>query len=240
MKQARRRHGARRLSGVSALALAVALSGVAGAHAAGPGPFSRIKQALDAATSYQVVEKETGSQTPPAVARITTTVVRTGTGVSIDRVAAMRPSGAGDTTIVEDVVVGNRVCARGAFNTPLPLTGRLSCHASARDAAAFRAEFDPSQALIYSSRYTFAARGQAVVAGQACDVYAVTVRSKTRRATGTLSVARATELPCAYNAVMVGPSIGPTTAMATDTVRSTTTWTRINDRSLTIPAIPVP
>jgi len=239
MKQARRRRRTRRLA---ALGAALALSTFVSAHAAGPGPLPvagplpAIKAALGAATSYQVLTQETGSQTPPARATITTTVVRTAAGLSIDRVAAMRPSGAGDTTVVEDVVVGNRVCERTAFNAPS--TGSLTCRTAVSDASAFRAEPDPSQALVYNTIYTFAARGRATVNGQSCDLYAITTRSKTSRAAGTLSVARATGLPCAYSAITLGPAIGPTTAAATDTVRSTTTWTRVDDRSLSIPAIP--
>lgn len=224
----------------SACTLVAILAGAVGAQASPvPGPLPAIKAALGAATSYQVVEQETGSQTPPAIAKIMTTVVRTAAGVSIDRIEGMRPSGAGDTTIVEDIVMGNRVCVRVAFSAPLPLTGRLTCHTSARDAAAFRAEPDPSQSFVYNTVYTFAAHGTDTIAGTACDVYNMTTRSKTSHATGTLSVMHATGLPCSYTAVTVGPAIGPTTATATDTVRSTTTWTRFNDRSLTIPAITV-
>lgn len=213
---------------------ALLVGGAASAAAPPPPPLPAVGKALAGLKSFQVDYKATSTQKPPSIASTTYVVLRSG-GLRIDRVMAMRPSGAGDTTVIEDVVSGARDCQR------YPLTAPFACTKAPKLAADIAAEIDPSQAFtVKGASVQFHPAGAKTVGGVACAGYAFTLRTPSEHGKGTLYVAPRIGLPCEEDATIVGPAIGPAPAGATQTLNVTWTWHRFNDPKLKIPAVPNP
>lgn len=202
--------------------------------------LATIAQALASAHSYQVTYSANSTQHPPAIERTTYTVVRRGS-LRIDRVMALRPSGAGQMTIVEDVVQGTRVCERLAYQEPLLASAAFTCSVAPTTASGIAAEADPSKSFAArGATFTLkpATTGAKTIAGTRCSPYAFTFRSPTEHSTGTLYVAMPSGRPCEEDAIVLGPAIGPTTSTARQTLHTQWVWQHFNDTHLAIPATP--
>jgi hypothetical protein len=200
---------------------------------AAPDPLATMRTALATASSYQVTYSAHSTEVPPATERRTLVLVRQGTGFLIHALDASRPSGAGDTTIVEDVVSGATVCERVAFNVP---RGPYTCGEKPALAAALAVRAEPAYGLV-GARATvgFAAASARTIGGQRCAGYRFSAHAGTSHSSGTVYVAPS-GLPCEQDATTDGPAIGPSTAQARATVRSVTVWSRSNDPHLAMPA----
>ncbi|HXT37550.1 MAG TPA: hypothetical protein VN837_18400 [Chloroflexota bacterium] len=200
--------------------------------AATPVSLARVSMALTGLTSYQVDYTAQSTQKPPSFQKDIYVVVRHG-GLRIDWLTSMHPSGAGDNTVIEEVISGSRACER------YPVTAPFSCAVSRSLAASITAAVDPAR--------TFSGKGVSVqfhstvakkVAGVTCAGYAFVLHTPTEHGSGVLYLAPKSNLPCEEDARVVGPAIGPAAAGATEKLITTWTWHRFNDPKLNIPAVP--
>lgn len=175
----------------------------------------------------------------------TAIVVRVGGQTQLDLVSATRPLGAGETTIVENVVRGATVCERSAFNAPVPLHGPFACTRAPGEAAALTASIQPIADLLppgsaFGGAYM---RGpMALLRGVRCDAFRYSARATTAQERGTLYFSHAMGVPCEQDATTTGTAIiglGPAPSPAgRATTTAVTTWSRFNDPTLRIPQAP--
>jgi hypothetical protein len=173
------------------------------------------------------------TQKPPAMEKLTLTLVRRGDSATIHTVDAMRPSGAGDLTIIESVSSGSTVCNRVAFNV---LKGKYDCGNHPRQAAALAVSAEPIYGLVGAgATVTFADAPARMIAGRSCAGYAFSANLGKSHTKGTVYVAP-TGIPCEEDAITFGLAIGPSNGKAMQTIISTTVWSRVNDARLTMPS----
>ncbi|HVA88935.1 MAG TPA: hypothetical protein VNL71_03750 [Chloroflexota bacterium] len=217
---------------VLALTLAGGLGSRSVSAATAPAPLAKVSMALAGLTSYQVDYSVRSTQNPPSIEKDVYVVLHHGSR-RIDRVAAMHPSGVGDTTVIEDVISGSRDCER------YPVTAPFSCSQNPSLSASITGAVDPGRGLSGKGvSVHFHAAAAKMVAGVKCTGYAFTLHTPTEHGSGVLYVSPSVNFPCEEDATLVGPAIGPTTAGATQTLISTWTWRRFNDPKLKVPAVP--
>jgi hypothetical protein len=189
--------------------------------------------ALATASAYQVTYTAHSTETPPAVERRTLVLVRQGSSFEIHALDGMRPSGAGDTTIVEDVTSGSIVCERVAFSVP---GGKYACGDQPARANALAVLAEPIYGLVGEQAVvSFAATGARTLGGQRCAGYTFSAHAGTAHSKGTIYMAPS-GMPCEQDATTFGPAIGPTNGQAMATIASVTVWSHANDPHLAMPA----
>jgi hypothetical protein len=217
--------------GVALVAGATLVGGNASAVGA-PAPLPAITKALAGLTSYQVEYTARSTQKPPSLQKDVYVVVRRG-GLRIDWVTSMHPSGAGDTTVIEDVISGSRACER------YPITAPFSCGVNRSLARSITSAVDPGSAFSGKGvSVSFHPAPAKTVAGIKCAGYAFVFHSPTEHGSGVFYLGPKSNLPCEEDANVVGPAIGPSVAGATQILTTTWTWRRFNDPKLKIPAVP--
>ncbi|HVC79345.1 MAG TPA: hypothetical protein VNL35_02445 [Chloroflexota bacterium] len=214
------------------LVVGVTLAGGNASAATSPAPLPAIARALAGLTRYQVDYSARGTQRPPSLQKDVYVVVRRG-GLRIDRLTSMHPSGAGDNTVIEDVISGSRACER------YPVTAPFACGVNRSLAHSITAAVDPASALSGKGvSVQFHAAAAKKVDGVTCAGYSFVLHAPTEHGTGVLYLAPKSNLPCEEDARVVGPAIGPAVAGATQTLITTWSWHRFNDPKLKIPAVP--
>jgi hypothetical protein len=201
--------------------------------AASINPLPGMLKALSAASSFQLVYTAHSSQKPPAMEKLTLVLTRRDGSTNIHTVDAMRPSGAGDLTIVESVSTGSTVCNRVAFNV---LRGKFACGSHPKQAASLVVSAEPIYGLVGAgATVTFSGAASRVIAGRTCTGYAFSVQLGKSHGKGTVYVAPS-GIPCEEDAVTFGLAIGPSNGKAMETITSTTVWSRVDDAQLTMPS----
>jgi len=210
-----------------ALALALACVGrpapVAGAISPpSSSPIVAMRHALAAVTSYQVdITVALNGQQQPA--RYTLVAVRSGRALRIDVHYNTGDMESGPTVVGEDVIEGSRICERSKPSE------RFSCKTSPADAKG-ESGFE-SNTFLANFPATTAPIGSKRIGGQSCDGYRVEVRAKDVHDTGNTYVAHAMHLPCSMNIT----SVAPDEYGDKQTGVIAMTWSRFNDRTLTVP-----
>jgi hypothetical protein len=190
-------------------------------------------KALSAASSFQLVYTAHSSQKPPAMEKLTLVLTRRDSSTQIHTVDAMRPSGAGDLTIVESVSSGSTVCNRVAFNV---LRGKFECGNHPKQAASLAVSAEPIYGLVGAgATVTFSGAASRLIAGRTCTGYAFSAQLGKSHGKGTVYVAPS-GVPCEEDAVTFGLAIGPTNGKTMETITSTTIWSRVDDAQLTMPS----
>ncbi len=222
------------------LTLVAGIIGTPEARAAAPNPLPAMLTALADSSAFQVTYIAHSTETPPANEKLTLVLVRRTGVLQVHTLDAMRPSGAGEITIVENVSSGAVVCSRVAFNAPLPLTGKYACGKHAKQAQALAQSAEPVYGLLGNkATVTFARAAARMVGGVRCAGYRYVARAGRSHGTGAVYVAPS-GLPCEEDADTFAPAIGPTDGKTMATIKSVTIWSRVGDRRLNIPAGVIP
>jgi len=199
------------------------------AHAAAPSPLPLLSQALNGVARYQVDLTIRGASTGTITG---TVVVVRKDGKNQAHVTLTTPAGSGATTTVDAVVAGARVCVKQAAGQP------YQCITSPTVAA--QINLDPSSTFQRAGVSThFTPAGTKVVLGKLCTGYAFTLTSTSVRAHGTLYLNATNGRPREEDVTTTATTAATATTPA-KTVTATTTalWSRYDDPTLTIPAVP--
>jgi hypothetical protein len=203
------------------------------AHAASANPLPSMLKALAGTSAFQMIYTAHSAQKPPAMEKLTLVLVRHAGSAKIHTIDAMRPSGAGDLTIIESVSSGSTVCNRVSFNVP---KGKYDCGSHPKQAAASAVTAEPIYGLIGAgATVAFSGAASRMIAGRTCAGYAFSAHLGKSHSKGMVYVAPS-GLPCEEDAVTFGLAIGPSNGKAMQTITSTTVWNRVDDAQLTVPS----
>lgn len=201
------------------------LAGAAGASAAAPSPLPALSKALNNASSYQVDLTIIGASSGPVTG---TVVVLRHNGKNRAHLILHAPPGSGTTTSLDAVIVGSRVCIKQSPAAP------YQCVTS--PAVAAQINLDPSNTFQRAGVSTaFTPTKPKMVLNQLCSGYTFAITSKGVRAHGTLYVNPTNGRPREEDVTTTGAS---STTGKTTTLKTMATWSRYNDPTLTIPAVP--
>jgi hypothetical protein len=242
---------ARRTLIVAALPLAMLVgAAIPPAHAAGVDPLPAVAQALKDVTSYQVVVTSTPSGTPPrrptgTPPKNSTRGTRRGTGIGFvfgpqtRTIVAVRKSGlfedhivisgkdrSGKATSTDIIIYGSKLCTRASG------AGAYTCRTSTQ----FNYNLDPTAAFTQGAgSTTFTRAGSRTVGGQVCNGFAYTNQSQYSTAKGTVYISTKTNLPREQDSTTTRHMASGGASFAQ---KMTATWSRFNDKQLTVPSLP--
>lgn len=220
------------------------------ARAAAVNPLPAVAHALNGVTSYQVVvtsapngtlpRRPTG--TPPKNTQRGTrrfSGMGFGFGPQTRTIVAVRKNGlfeehiiisgkdrTGKTTSTDILVYGSTFCSRAG-----------SAHSyTCRKSNQFNYSLDPTSAFAQGAgSTTFSTAGSRTIGGQVCNGYAYTNQSQYATAKGVVYISAKTNLPCEQDATMTRRA---PKGSASFTQKTTATWSRFNDKRLSVPSLP--
>jgi hypothetical protein len=219
-------------------------------RAAGLNPLPAVAKALATVTSYQVVVTSASSGAPRRPSGTPIPGTRRGTrpggglgffgfGRQTRTIVAVRKGALYEDYIVTKgtdrsgkpvttglIIYGNRVCTQAAG------AHSYTCQTPTNQ---FAFSLDPTVAFTEGAgSTTFTRAGSKTVGGQACSGYAYLNQSPTVTGKGVIYLSAKTSLPCEQDASLTRhPSAGGTFTQTTTSI-----WSRFNDKSLTVPALP--
>lgn len=216
------------LGAALALALVVGMPSSLAAQAAAPSPLPALRQAMASVTSYQVDMTVTSG----AASKVTLVVVGKGKNTRM-HITTTVAEGPGKTVKVDAIIIGSRVCVH--------IPGSGPAHYTCQNSPALAAQLNQNPAKTFQTpagtTITFAripGPGK-FVKGRICDGYTFTTVAKTGRATGTLYLSHLNSRICEEDATskVTLPTTGKTVSATVKAI-----WTRYNDPTLTVPAVP--
>ncbi len=156
------------------------------------------------------------------------TIIAVRKGGTFEDYVVYKGRDASGKAITTDVIVyGSKTCTR---------TGAATSYACQTTSNGYG--IDPTAAFAAGAgSTTFTQAASKTVGGQACAGYVYTNRSQAATATGVVYISGKTHLPCEQDATVTRKA--PTgSGTGSFTQKTTTVWSRFNDKRLTVPTIP--